>query len=551
VIARSLQAMRTKRDDPRRAGSTLWLPQQVAGITLTLEDALSVSVVWGCVDAITKALVSSAWRVYEVEARRRLYRPDDAVGWLLDRRPNPEATAVVVREALLITALTGGNGYAEIERSGGGRPVALWPLFADRVVPQRTNGGTGDLYYEYYQPSGGVVTIPAADMFHLRGPSLDGVLGMNMVARAAKVMGLAVAAERFGSAYFANSTVMSGVLEYPGAMDDETHDRLKKDWLEKKGPAKAHAPVILENGMKWVSISNDAEHAQLIEARRFQVEEICRFFGVPPHKIQHLDRATFSNIEHLGIEFVRDAITPWAKRLEQEADFKLFPQRAPWRETKLDVAWLAYGDAKSRAEAQQVWRRIGVFSANDILEMEGRNTIGPEGDVRLVEANMTTYEGIEAGVEKMRAEAERAAEPPSPVVPGAPVDPEAEPEDGAIDPPPKKENGAVPRAQVRDAIALLLAGSLARYGRRLTNRQRDLERGRPRPVDLLTKMTEARAAARPALLEELREALDILRGVSAPRVTDADLTPAADAVDCGSPPELVARTLIETLEVHP
>jgi phage portal protein BeeE len=108
--------------------------------------------------------------------------------------------------------------------------------------------------------------------------------------------------------------------------------------------------------------------------------------------VQHLDRATFANIEHLAIEFVRDAVTPWARRLEQEADYKLLSARGPRRRTLLDLAPLTQGDFKSRADGYAVMRNIGAYSINDILHAEGRNGIGPEGDVRIVGVNMQPLE---------------------------------------------------------------------------------------------------------------------------------------------------------------
>ena len=152
-------------------------------------------------------------------------------------------------------------------------------------------------------------------------------------------------------------------------------------------------------------LAHDPEKMDLINVRTFSLAEIARFFGVPPYKVQDMDRATFNNIEQLGMEFVRDALTPWAQRLEQEADFKLFAQKIPWRHTKIDMDWLTHGDAVSRATSYQMYRRMGVFSANDILEKEGRNTIGSEGDLRLVEMNMTTYDGIVAAVDLLEEQA--------------------------------------------------------------------------------------------------------------------------------------------------
>src|SRR6202022_5065905 len=194
------------------------------------------------------------------------------------------------------SALTWGNGYAEIVRNSRGDVAELWPLFPDRMIPRRRDVAPYALFYEYLNQDGGRVELEPDRVFHLRGPGIAGLVGDNVVSRAAKAMSLAAAQERFASTYFGNNTVIGGALKHPKKLTPETHDRLKKDWEDKyKGPFKANRPIILEEGMEWLPFSNDAEKAQLIASRTFQIEEICRWYGVPPHKVQHLLRATFNN----------------------------------------------------------------------------------------------------------------------------------------------------------------------------------------------------------------------------------------------------------------
>jgi len=570
----------TQPDDPRRL-TYLPLPTHAAGLNLTMDVAMQVSVVWACIDAITKAVASSKWKVYEIDERHRHVLPDDPLTWILNARPNPELTAIAWRESMLYQVLTWGNSYSEVVRSRAGKIVELWPLRSDRMQVLRTyydDGSPGPLVYRYYNWSGRYSDLTPQEVLHFRGPCIDGLMGDNSVARAARSIGLAAAQERFLSSYYANNAVMGTVLKYPKTLSAEAHKRLKDDWEDKHtGPDKSHRPFILEGGMELEELSRNVGEVSPVEGRSFSVEEICRFWGVPPHKVQHLEKATFNNIEHLGMEFVRDAVTPWTLRLEQEVDYKLLPQKSPWRSTKIDTEWLSHGDAKSRAEAYQFYRRMGVYSANDILEKEGANTIGAEGDVRLVESNMTPLERmmadtkkpeifqyhLAAGIPTVNEVRERLDLPPradgdvptSTAAPapfgGAPKPPAGEGEKKAGEDEEKAGEGEKKAGEdeetddaaaskmdvgeeLRNAVTLLVTGTLNRYRRRQENRVADLRRKKSRTEsEIQMALVELRQEQRAPTLEELTEAVSLLKPLGTV-VTEMDLVQAIDAIDTGA-----------------
>lgn len=529
-------------DDPIRFMRYLPVPQLPGGLQLTMDMALQLSVVWACVDAIAKAISSCHWHVYRVKGARREFLPDDPLEYLLNVRPNPEMGALGFREALLFGALTWGNGYAEIVPDGAGRVAELWPLLPERMVPRRVPqnsvGPNGEpeftLYYEFHQLDGGVRYLDADRVFHIRGPSVTGLMGENLVARAAKSIALFMAMERFGLDYFANNTILGGYLKYPnGKLDPKVKDKLEADWKERRtGQGKRFTVPLLENGLEFVQFETDAEKAQLLDSRKFQVEEICRWYGVPPHKVAHLERATFNNIEHLNLEFTQTALVPWARRLEQEADFKLFSSRGPQRATKIDLGWLSHGDAKSRFEAYQIGRRIGVWSANDIRAQEGQNDIGPEGDVRIVESNMTTIEGLQKQVEQIGKE----KPPPAPTGEG-----DQKGEDGGATGDGESDGTSARTSRlVRDATVTIFASALDRYRRVLVNRRSDLERKAVAAHVAAENINAEKERLRPQLVDQCERGASIVAEAHGRDVSEMEreraLMRAADLVDGGSEP---------------
>lgn len=364
---------------------------------MTRDRALQLSTVWACIDIISKSISSCEWRVYEPtpNTKKRKLLDQDPRAWLLNTRPNPDMIALTFRECLLMQALASGNAYAEIVPDKAGRVVELWPLDGQRVQPRRDEE-TWELVYDYSQADGRLVTLKQSQVFHLRGPGLNGLMGDNIVARAAHSLSVAVAQERFSADFFGRGAQLAGVLETPKSIGKPAHEQLRQEWAEThSGGKNSYKPLILEAGLTFKPVAVEPQKASLVDDKHFSVEEICRWFGVPPHKVQHLLRATFNNIEHLGIEFVRDSLRPWERRLCQEADYKLFPQtRGPWRQTEIDLSPLTRGDALSRAQAQAHWRQNGLMTANEIRAQEGLDDIGDDGDVLLVQLNMQRLDAV-------------------------------------------------------------------------------------------------------------------------------------------------------------
>jgi len=367
------------------------LPRQTGGIRVTPESALQISAVWACVSVISKDIASSTWQVFTERANgdRTIRRTHD-IFRLLNVAPNPEMTAFEFRESLLIAALLWGDGYAEIERDGGGRPIALWPLHPERVGLQRD--AAGNLIYRIWNPVSAEVFLPAHNVFHIHGPGVEGLVGFEVTRLAATLFGHTIATDQFGAAFYGNGAHAGAVLETDEVLNEEQYNTLRDAVVSQlRGPERELGVLITTAGAKWKPQSVDPEKAQFIESRQHLIEEIARWFDVPPHKIGHLLRSTFNNIESQGIDYV-NKITPWAERLRQEAEKKLVAERNIV--TRIELDWLAEGSAKDKADADAVLVNNAIQTRNEVRRRRGMNSMGPDGDKFTAQLNMTTLEKI-------------------------------------------------------------------------------------------------------------------------------------------------------------
>ncbi len=413
--------------------SRVFMSQRQAGVLVTEDTAMTLAEWWACVSVISRTVAALPWRVYERSADGKK-AVEGAVSWLLNNQPNPEMSAFAFREALIAHALNWGNGFAEIQRDASMRPVALWIITPDRACIERDS--TGALQYTVRGDDGIQAILRPDQVFHLHGLGFDGVSGYSPVRMAARSIGVGIAQDVFSQSFYANGTVMGSVFEVGSTMNKEQIKEYEGYINEKHaGPANAFKAKVAPNGTKVHPMGMPLTDAQFIESRGMSVTMAARWLGVPPHKIADLSRSTNNNIEHQGIEFVTDAIVPWAIRLEQEANVKLFGARSMGRVyTKLIVNALMRGDSKARAEFYRTLISIGVMSINEARELEEMNGIGPAGDQHLVQLNQTTLEYLVANPGAKAAAA--------PAEPKPDDEPEDEPQD---DPAPAHTN--VIRAQ--------------------------------------------------------------------------------------------------------
>ncbi len=307
-----------------------------SGKRVSDRTAIQHTVVYACVRVLSEAIASLPLHVYEytnnggspslgesaeristgVRAKERVF--NHPLYFLLHDQPNPEMTSFIFRETLMSHILIYGNAYAQIIRNGRGEVIGLYPLMPDKMKVDRDEQNRLIYIYSRYDEANpnfkeqGDIVLSADDVLHIPGLGFDGIVGYSPIALAKNAIGISLACEEYGATFFANGASPSGVLEHPGVIKNP--ERVRNAWQKAYGSANSHRTAILEEGMKYTPISIPNNEAQFLETRKFQIEEIARLYRVPLHLIGDLDHATFSNIEHQSLEFVKFTLEPWLVR---------------------------------------------------------------------------------------------------------------------------------------------------------------------------------------------------------------------------------------------
>ena len=395
-----LSGLFRSRDAPRNSTSgsayRFFMGNSTSGKRVNERSAMQMTAVYSCVRILSEAVAGLPLHLYQYTDKSSKEKAvDNLLYFLLHDEPNTEMTSFVFRETLMTHLLLWGNAYSLIIRNGKGEAVGLYPLMPDRMTVGRDEKGR--LYYEYMVSSDdaktlkdGTVRLSPYDVLHIPGLGFDGLVGYSPIAMAKNAIGLAIAAEEYGSKFYANGATPSGILEYPGTVKEP--DKVRESWNAGfGGSSNAHKIAVLEEGMKYTPISISPNEAQFLETRKFQINEIARIFRVPPHMVGDLEKSSFSNIEQQSLEFVKYTLEPWLVRWEQAMQRSLIPQDDKSEYfIKFNVDGLLRGDYQSRMQGYATARQNGWMSANDIRELENLDRIPVEegGDLYLINGNM-------------------------------------------------------------------------------------------------------------------------------------------------------------------
>lgn len=292
-----------------------------SGSAINADTALKLSAVWACVRLRSQVIASLPLHLYgqdkKVASTHPLYR-------ILHDSPNANMTASEFWESMVASLDLWGNAYALIFKNSVGNIIALEPLNPEFM--QIIRSADGAMAYRYTE-NNQIFYYLDDEILHIKGFSLDGLVGLSPIKYQSQVMGHQMDANNASNHEFKNNLKAGGVLTSPNFLTDEQREMLRENLINFSKPENAGKFIVLENGMNIgaTGVRINPQDAQLLESRYFGIEEICRTFGVPPQLIYHTDKASSwaSSLENMNLGFLMYSLRPILVRIEQTIVKKL------------------------------------------------------------------------------------------------------------------------------------------------------------------------------------------------------------------------------------
>lgn len=379
--------------------------RSIGGTSVTVDSALTLSAVYRAVDLLSSTIAALPWHVYRVgfsgEVNTDTSHP---LYYVLHDEPHHLYSSFKFREVMMAhVLLVDGNFYSIIQRDATnnveGLRIVNNPAGVQLVI-------TPDDQLFYFVP-GYKDPFPARDIFHVAGLSLDGLKGKSPLRIAREAFGMGLTLQEFGQRFFANGSHIGGVVEHPAAMTDSQYERFKTSWNRSyKSVLSTGETAILEGGAKFTRLGIAPEEAQFLQSRKFSIDEVARIFGLPPHMLSQMDGATFSNIEHQGIELVQYTLLKYCRNIESESQRKLVKtNERRYIYTKLNLDGLLRGDSASRAQYLSSLVSAGIYTRDEARAIENKNLRGGLADELMFPLNMATESQFKLNIIKSKSDA--------------------------------------------------------------------------------------------------------------------------------------------------
>lgn len=363
------------------------------GYHVSASTAIKVAAVLRCCDVVAKTMASLPLHLMQNINGNREKATSHPLYKLLNKLPNPVTTAYEFWHMYIFSLMLTPGAYAKIQRDARGFIVAIWNIPTANCSRIQVNPLNGERFIVVQLGNGQTETLREGDFMYTPALRFSSASDPeDPVSLAADVLGLTMALNGYAQDYFINGTNAGGFITCEGVLNDDAYKHFKESWQTAyAGVVNQHKVGFLEDGMKFEQVGRNPEESQALESRKFQILEICRIMGVPPHKVFDLDRATFSNIEQQNIEYVQESIDPMAVRLEQTMYKDLLSERdqSSGIYAKFNVNGLMRGDIAARTAYYHNMRQDGIMNADEIRELEDMNKI-PDGlgQIYCVNGNM-------------------------------------------------------------------------------------------------------------------------------------------------------------------
>uniref|UniRef100_A0A6M3J730 Putative portal protein n=1 Tax=viral metagenome TaxID=1070528 RepID=A0A6M3J730_9ZZZZ len=353
-----------------------------AGTNVSENTADSIPAVYACVRILAESISQAPLLLYrQLDAGGREEAIDHPLYSILRWLPNPELTAIDLRETLARWLFLWGNAYAEIIRDGQGRVKALWPLRSDSMEVLRDRASRRKRY-RYAHPDG---TSQTWDFDPERPPihhwminSRDGLCGRSPIRVLRESMGLTKAAEELGARYFGTGAQPGGILKTAGKLDPDRAKRMREDWERMHGSLdRAHRIAVFEQGLEFQAITVPPDDAQFIETRKFQDTQIAGIYGVPPQWIG----AEGSNNWGAGVESQKNGFITFTlgspfEKIQQASKRDLLGRKDFERYViEFDQTELRKGSFESRMKGYSTALNWHINTVNEVREIEGWNPL--------------------------------------------------------------------------------------------------------------------------------------------------------------------------------
>jgi len=368
-----------------------WL-STASGRSVTMRTAIKVATVFACCRVIGNGLAQVPFKLMREVDGRRVPAKNHPLYRLLSLKPNDWQTSFEFRQMLAWHIELAGRAFVFKNRSSNGRMLELIPFAPGQVSPRR-DPETLEMLYDVFGSDGTFRTFTKKHIWHLRGPTLDGIEGLDVVKLAGEAIGLAMTTEEAVAQLHRNGIRNSGIYSVEGTLDPKQYEDLS-GWVTKQfaGLQNAGKPMILDRNAKFLNTSMSSIDAQSNETRKLQIEQICSFFGVLPIKVGYSDKtATFASAEEMNRAHREDCLSPRWEAFEQSAAINLLGDE------DLDAGYyfnfveegMMRGSAKDTAEVLLKYVNGGVMYPNEARDKLDLNPdLDPSSNKLRIPANI-------------------------------------------------------------------------------------------------------------------------------------------------------------------
>lgn len=369
--------------------------QSSSGKTVTVDNALHLSAVWSCVRIISTSVAGLPLGIYRrmADGGREDAR-DFSLYDVIHNSPNEDMTAFQFWQAVVASMLLWGNAYCEIHRSAG-RVIAL-----DFLLPSRVElevDADGRLAYWYRPKKGARRQIQRTNMLHIPAFSLDGRVGLSAIRYGADVFGAAMSADDAANGTFKNGLLPAVAFKVDRILKPEQREEFR-DYVSKvSGALNAGRSPVLEQGVTPESIGINPADAQLLESRSFSVEEICRWFGVPPWMVGKTEKGSNwgTGLEQQMIAFLTFCISSITSQIQQCINKRLLSAADRVRHyTEFSLEAFLKADTAGRAAWYSQMTQNGIMTRDECRAKENLPRRGGNANVLTVQTNLSPIDRL-------------------------------------------------------------------------------------------------------------------------------------------------------------